>query len=228
MANKPIISGFCGNGHHEGLSPVNYQGKPLPTCVWLPCRCQCHKKLDEMFELAGQERVGRLPNPKYIPERSPFVMPEQTLSTGTITSSNIDHTDAPLGPQIATAGVLDRLAGRSFGLTPSGIRARGQLEYEVLAVCRAFDNKVYDWDMCVTKNVAEAIDKADPPSSGAIQAVWERWARIGFATYAKKPLRFYCFNDNSGTAEELDLYKLNVKKKKARSKAEARRGIRHG
>lgn len=226
MVKKPIRSGFCSNGHHEGTTPVNYKGDPLPTCVWLPCECDCHAKIDKMFKMAGEPRVGRMPNPKYVREPSPFLPPKQLDLRAGDTRSNGDHPDTLLGPENATHGVLDRVAGRAFALTPTGQRARGQLEYEVLSICKQFNDKVFDWDMCITKYVAEAIDKNDPPSTGAISAVWDRWAAMRFAMIGKKPIRFLGFTNSNGTAEELDAVKSELKRKKARSKADARRGIR--
>jgi hypothetical protein len=141
-----------------------------------------------------------------------------------------DHERAPMVPQTAStvpSPVPSPTPPRpSFTATPTGRRARGQLEYDVLRVCREYSENYYDWDACTPKLVAERIgiqNAIEPPSTGAINAVWDRWEKLQFAEQAKKPSRFVGFLGPSDDAT-LDRMKSKVKREKKRTQAEIKRG----
>jgi hypothetical protein len=116
----------------------------------------------------------------------------------------------------------------TFPTTPTGRKARGELEYEVLAVCADFAADVFDWETCTPKLVAAEIGKREakePPSTGAINAVWQRWEQLGFASHNKKPLRFLFFNQPEHSASDLQSLKVKTRRAKRRSLTEAKRGV---
>ena len=67
--------------------------------------------------------------------------------------------------------------------------------------------------------------KIPTPSSGAINAVWDRWVKLNFAEQAKKPNRFVKFT-GSGTWEELSRIKASIKRQQKSAASAARRGFR--
>jgi hypothetical protein len=126
----------------------------------------------------------------------------------------------------AATGAPAPVIQRTFAPTPTGIRAKGQLENEVLAVCNDFAKGVYDWSDCTPKLVSEEIARKkaiEPPSTGAINAVWDRWEKLGFALQGKKPSRFvaFCVDGSLLTLEDM---KLKAKRQRRLSQAESRRG----
>jgi hypothetical protein len=131
---------------------------------------------------------------------------------------NVPHTPLSSGPH----GTVEPV----FHATPTGRRARGQLEYDVLKICDDFAHDVYEWEYCTPKNVAEEIGKmhaTEPPSTGAINAVWDRWEKLGFAVQDKKPSRFVKF-EIDGSIQTLDMLKIRARRDKKMGKAEAKRG----
>ena len=221
------MTGFCNDsgkpGQHEGQKPRS-GGKPLPTCpFWQECPCVCHQNVDMLFEVTGMERQ-EVPNPEYAPVHGEFVMPDVTFDPIGNAAVTSDDTSDGSNPQeiVATphAPVLAPLAARR---TDTGRAARGGLEAQV-------------WDACshitehpiTPKAVGEWIVeryKIPTPSSGAINAVWDRWVKLNFAEQAKKPNRFVKFT-GSGTWEELSRMKASIKRQQKSAASAARRGFR--
>jgi hypothetical protein len=247
------VSGFC-TPHiplraqgHEGEKPVSDAGEPRRTChLWQTCPCTCHKDIDDMCEMAGIPREPAEQSMEYM---------EKVHASETATRAMLDavYADAyrtrplwnPDGPDTRpddegpATGTLDPATGTPaapapapihrpvFTPTPTGRRARGQLEYDVLQVCREYVNGVYEWDACTPKAIAErigAMNATEPPSTGAINAVWDRWEKIGFAEQAKKPSRFVKFTGESSDMA-LDRTKGASKRAKKSVQAELKRGI---
>lgn len=192
MAETKIawISGFCGTKSHEGTKPKSYSGKPLKTCPFTSddCACRCHKDLDMMFEMAGMERVPQ-ENPEYHPDPKIEEIRKCLEEIHNERILRVTTSDAPVRIESIAPGELPPTAIKEFTETESGRKQRGQLEDEV--------KKATDmWVMlkatqpCTPVWVAEMIDAQNPPSTGAVNAVFERWRSIGFATVEKKPTRF--------------------------------------
>lgn len=221
MSNKrrKVTSGFCLSGWHEGTKP---QG--IKTCPFFDsCPCKCHKDIDKMFEQIGEDRI-LIENPRYSPKRTrDYWMPGDP-------EPDDDRIEAPplsvesTEPDVEPA--LVRNDAPAMVRTATGRRAKGSLEEEVRYVCEQFSNEVFDWDICSPKRVAEEIGKlnaTEPPSTGAIQAVWNRWEALGFAKQDKKPARFVGFTDGSSQAD-LDAMKRADRMAKKRTKSRMKRG----
>lgn len=237
------VTGFCANKQCEGTKPKSPSGAPMRTCeFWETCPCKCHAQITEMYELTGMDRESPEQSAEYLEwvrvQRHQFVMPSPFDVDPVAGLSSSDGTDTPLGDEgpVATpygtpATPLSTGARHPvepvFAPTPTGRRARGQLEYDVLQICDEYSRDVYEWEYCTPKLVAERIGKmneAEPPSTGAINAVWDRWEKLGFAKQDKKPSRFVCF-EVDGSIRTLEKMKVEVKRNKKRVQAEIRRGI---
>ena len=217
-------SGFC-NGHNkvaqcEGTRPSS-GGKALPVCpFWDSCPCECHRTVDLMFEATGLERQF-MPNPDYIPEKGHWLPPKvEDPVTGTDASGHVgpsapvddEHAaPAPLAP--ARPPLVERR-------TPLGYAGRGTLEAQVWECVTALGGEPD------TKSVSEWIAtkySIPTPSRGAIQAVWIRWEKLGFASWTKKPVRFTGFK-NDGSWPELERLKASNKQQKKSADAARKLG----
>lgn len=225
---KRLRSGYCENGQHEGTKVLNYQSKPLPTCKWDKCQCECHEQIDQMFEASGMDRTV-IDVSGYVPDLGDFVLPDVGFYADLTVPSNNDDTPGHPTLEDAPRPGSVTVAGHSFAPTPTGRRGRGQLEYQVLEECvqwlKAPDTEI---NMLTPKDISERIaqrEKIAPPSVGAIQAVWDRWVKLEFASYYKKPVRFGGFNED-GTAQTLDRLKYKARHEKKSVKAALKRGVR--
>lgn len=180
-------SGFCCIGLCEGTRPIDRKGKPMKVCVafdW--CPCSCHRSISKMYELTGSVRVGQQ-NPDYEPAPNPDLSFIYEMQAGaSIVGGGITRTPVEQPSPVAT-GL--RESTRTFAPTATGGRARGQLEVEVQQVCNRYMVGELE-GLLTTKFIGHLINPDDPPSQGAIGAVLERWAKIGYATVGTKPLRF--------------------------------------
>lgn len=227
-----ILSGYCSNGHCEGTRPVNYRDRPLPTCpLYLECPCICHKQLDDMYEQAGIARI-LLSNPDYAPDKHTFVMPDYEE----LARERAERMAAEGRVVVSEAGEEDILAGKVFTKTESGIRAKGQLEYQVFIACSKL---CWPSSMCeimpiTPKVIAEYISRhegIEPPSSGAILAAWQRWEKMQFANYLHSPVRFagfVGFEDERPTVRDLERTKDEHKRKTRLVQKEQSRNLIRG
>jgi hypothetical protein len=240
---KKVKTGFCSNGQCEGTKPKSRSGKPLKICeFWEDCACSCHKMVTEMYEMAGMEREPVYQSDEY--ETAIQVNHAQTQRMLDAVAADMaarnglsslvgigvppDASDPVAVPVDSPAGTLQTSGTHTprFTTTPTGKRARGQLEFDVLRVCDEFTRDIYEWQLCLPKLVAERIGKindTEPPSVGAIQAVWDRWVRLEFASYEKNPVRFTGFKTYS-SLQTLETLKLKIKRDLKRAKAERDRG----
>lgn len=221
-------SGFCNEngkpGQHEGTKPKS-GGKPLPTCPdWQMCPCVCHQNVDKLFEQTGMERI-EVPNSEFSPVRTEIIMPDVIDPLGSNVASNdtgvIGHGNDERPVNVPYTPAAAPLAQRR---TETGRAARGGLEAQVWDACQGNA----DLDQVTPKVIAEWIVekyKIPTPSTGAINAVWERWVKLEFAETAKKPNRFVKFL-GVGSWEELVRLKTSAKVKQRSSKSAAKRGFR--
>lgn len=244
-------SGFCNDINKtpqcEGTKPVTRDGTPMPVCLdWENCPCKCHELVTQMYEMAEMEREPAEQSAEYLAlqhERSAqLTLMLDSVYALTVRSRALSSSDGPdvhpgdegpfNGTPSAQDGPVSTLsalvpARPVFTRTPTGRRARGQLEYDVLQVCREYAEGVWEWEACTPKAVAEQIGKmnsVEPPSTGAINAVWDRWEKIGFAEQAKKPSRFVKFTGEN-TDMALDRMKGATKRAKKMAQAEQKRGV---
>jgi hypothetical protein len=128
MGTKRVKSGFCGIGHCEGTQPRSYSGQPMKTCQsWMTCSCDCHAKINQMFEMTGLERIP-VENPEYHPVKSPYWMPNPEDRILELAASNGSGVDAPRILESPDPSRVPARLAASYTPTPTGRAARGQLE----------------------------------------------------------------------------------------------------
>ena len=214
-------TGFCANGFCEGTKARDYKGKPVMTCkFYLTCACKCHADIWFMSKMTGMDRQ-LMDNPEYVSPKRTFWLPEDDPDwTGDVLSMP-DEPDAPEPVESPVAATVAPSAGRSFAPTATGRAARGQLEYWVKRQCDIWVLEEYTFP-CTPAWIADEIasdEGIDPPSVGAIGAVFDRWVKLGFAECAKKPVRFVAYTPE-GKAKGLDRMKEEAKRKTKLTKAE--------
>jgi len=225
---RKFRTGQCMAGWHEGTKARDSKGNPAPTCRdFEHCPCPCHAEIDEIFRIAKLDRV--------LQENSEYRLPRRTYW---MPGDDTDDVDAPFitGGTLASESTSEPRAERltpvttpSNDRTPTGRRHKGDLEIQVLLVCYEWTGDKYEWEQCTPKLVAEAIGRihaVEPPSTGAVQAVWDRWVRLSFATYDKKPVRFGKFLVDDPSLATLDKIKLVDKQSRRRARSAERRGYR--
>lgn len=202
MASK-WISGFCSIGCHEGTQPTNVDGTPLKVCVSIGsspqdknrCGCKCHKGIDKMYESAGLPRVPQQ-SPLWKPTPSPDLSWLYEDAPSPLVASTIGATQgspAPAEPARDHGIPVHQPRHAPDERTPSGYRRKGQLEDSVNEVCLGYLKGQYSADEngdMTTKHIAHLIDPENPPSPGAVQAVLERWVKLGYAEMRRKPVGF--------------------------------------
>lgn len=248
-------TGFCSQyipvaaQGHEGTKPRDASGNPMRVCTfWETCPCNCHQKIDEMFAMTGSERRPAQQSAEYLQIvaenglrhdqnmreiEDAVAKTALSIAVPAVVGGGMEGVSATV-PGVAQGGdsVTLRPTARVFDPTPTGRRAKGQLEYEVLKVCYDFAAEVFDWELCTPKLVAERIatvNAIEPPSTGAINAVWNRWEALDFAKQDKKPSRFVGFTvdlEDGDPAIILDRLKSKTKREKKRGQAAQARVIR--
>lgn len=210
-------SGYCEVGWCEGTAAKDSAGKYVKTCPhWMFCNCDCHEKLDRMFSMTDTPRI-EVDNPKYIRPKSSFWMPDRTMEGVTVSEDGEEVRQATTLLEVNTS--------RHFNDTNTGKRARGQLEYEVLNVCKNFVKGVLEVEVLTPGFIALEIDEVEPPSVGAIGAVFDRWVKLGFAVCEKSPVRFTSFTAD-GIQYGLDNLKAKARADKKRAVNAAGRTLR--
>lgn len=206
-------TGFCFNGWCEGTKAKDWRGNPVPTCQYIEtCPCSCHDKLSKLFEMTDTERIV-VESSGYTPPHRTYWMPSDDPLSPLSTSN---RPDAPVLLESPAPDVVPPTIARPFSITPTGRAARGQLELWVKIECDAW--LVDDpGELCTPSYLATQIARAqaiDPPSVGAISAVFDRWAKLGFALIGKKPTRFVGYTP--------DGVKLGLERMKEQAKRQTR------
>lgn len=229
-----FVSGYCNEYSqqpaHEGNKPKTASGKPRKTCpMWTTCPCECHWNVDQLFIMVGKTREEEIPNPEYATPASDFVMPaypspvsdDDALPGNGVNGS--PDTEHPVNvPRIAAPAPLAQRR------TPTGRAARGGLEAQVWDAVTTYLKTPSDEEPITPKLVADLIAykySIPTPSSGAVNAVWDRWEKMGYAKQAKKPNRFLEFT-GEGTWDELQRIKNSKRTQEKAARSAARRGFR--
>lgn len=184
---------------------------------WLPdrsgpeCSCECHARVTKMFEEFGMERIAQQ-NPEWSPAPRTFWMPTPEERV------QLRMQELELEKRMQR-NPLEVTAITYRDQTPTGQRARGQLEDEVLLVCSQFTRGELDEEVLTPAVIARLIDDVQPPSVGAIGAVFSRWVKVGFANCPKRPVRFESFTVE-GMQRGLEYMKT---KHKLKARAESRK-----
>lgn len=194
------VTGWCSSGSHEGTPAVSQSGKTFPDCQWPDmCACDCHVKLKKMREMAGIPEPVREP-PSAVPD------PAKLAALGIVSRAMCVSDGGP---------IEDAPKTREFKPTPSGRRSKGQLEYDVWDVCLDWIANPRDVEFLTPAVVAQLVNPNTPPSSGAVDAVFRRWASLKVALVAPKPTRFVGFMP--GVVDMgLDQFKAMMKRRASR------------
>lgn len=226
-------SGYCEIGLHEGTKPKSHSGQPMRTCkrnfdrdlkgTQILCECECHTELDKMYEMMELPRV-LMDNPEYRTFHRTWWLPSDDPLYGIRPVAG--SVDVPVVVNRTPAGALTPpVRARDYGPTPTGRKARGELEYRVKEVCDLFASGELETEYCTPKFVANYLDPAEPPSVGAIDAVFKRWVALGFAVIESKPTRFHAYTPD-GWTKGLDRLKQESKRADKQKSAAQRRGER--
>lgn len=224
---KKHKSGYCMIGSCEGTKPKSASGQPMKTCDFIEsCSCDCHILITKMFEIAEQPRQI-MSNPEYMPVKSPFWMPTlEEVVRDRAARSHPAGTSTPPALKSPAPGTVPPVVAHSFGPTPTGRAARGELEDWINAVCGIWLVEKYPWD-CTPVYIAAQIAKREgiaPPSTGAITAAFERWKDLGFAVVAKKPIRFVNYTPE-GVKLGLDVMKEQAKRERRKVRDTVAKGL---
>lgn len=210
---QKLKTGFCAIGACEGERKLGATGAVLKPCAdWRHCPCECHKKIDSLFSMMGMRREYKDMS-GYVPPENTFKMPSLEERAAWMAAQKAGVQDvkeiireSPL-PDVIPATIV-----REFNPTPTGRAARGELEAWVREICDEFLVEKYG-EFCTPALVAEMVGKAkgiNPPSSGAVDAVFKRWEAIGFAEIARKPTRFIAYTAD-GAKHGLEALKLRAR-----------------
>jgi hypothetical protein len=193
---KSMKTGACGINWCEGTKAKDWRGNPAPTCTWWEtCPCLCHDLVSKMFAESGMDRIP-VEISGYTVDRSQFWMPTDEdraqWAAERAARSNATAPDAPIVIESPAPGIVPPMVTRSFGPTTTGRAARGELEAWVNKVCGMWLVEQYKFE-CTPLFISETIAKDEgikAPSTGAITACLDKWAEIGYAVIARKPVRF--------------------------------------
>lgn len=104
-------------------------------------------------------------------------------------------------------------------------RGRGELEADVKVICDQFVTGAIalgEGEFLTAHKIANRVKELraleDPPSSGAVTAVLERWAEVGYATLNEKPKAFSDYTD-AGRTEGLTALKAKRAEEKRSERA---------
>lgn len=186
---RPLKTGACFAGWHEGSKPHTRDGEPVKTCeLYKVCPCQCHLDMDELYEMSGQERI-LIDNPEYhrvVGNISTYTLIETPgiMDVNAVIPANVLVSPAP--------GIVPGALIKEFTPTPTGRFARGEVEFLVKSCT---DTWVIENDrhLCTPSYIADNIAKLygiEPPQLGSIAGVFNKWKDIGFATVEQGPARF--------------------------------------
>jgi hypothetical protein len=204
--NNIYVTGFCGIGSHEGLKIKSPSGALLKTCPvggrvemygyndrhigTAECTCECHDMSRQMEDMSGI----KFPSRDSVKESSPLSGLGYLRAAGD--GTNPDGSGRSVDPDAPSVVVA---SGARFAVTPTGRSARGQLEEQVRHVVsvqvKAAGEEMIAMLGLTPTMIGLAIDKENPPSSGAIYAVLKRWEGSAMVDLGEKPFRFLRFTD---------------------------------
>jgi hypothetical protein len=202
MGNS-YVTGFCSIGSHEGTKPKSPSGKPMKVCeAWETCSCDCHASITKMCEMVGQPRLP-MPNPEYVTPERTYWMPRDEPGFGLPEAH----------PEINAGGVA--VAEKVITVTATGRTQRGGLEFWVQRECLAWlvdRDPEYGMPVRILSDEIGRIEGINPPSQGAIAAVFDRWVKYGYAIISEdRPKRFLGLTEQ-GEKMGLDWCRANAKK----------------
>lgn len=234
------VTGHCGIGNHEGTKNLSSRGTLFPSCtgeyvyslgILITCMCWCH----EMFKMAKA-----LQSPASTDVVTDTSEPQTAASVEMNATSAPTHTDSSahddtnvnafyvkvLEHQDLTLQVYRFVSHHVFGVkgdksltdkTVNGRRPRGSLDINVEAICRLkFDGFIPN--ELTPQNVGLLIDPLNPPSAGAIHAVFTRWRMAGYCTLSAKPVTLTGFTVRVGATGITGAKRITERERVARAK----------
>lgn len=185
-AASQYVTGHCSVGNCYKTNNLSNDGKRmLPSCQWkyeyrdklIVCTHSCHTEYAEMIELIRGMQSD---------DGTPLPLPDRLREAANYVARIDDR------PGRLAAPIVPIPAGpREFTPTPSGRAAKGELEENV----RKAIISVLGFPEITPNTLAFLIDPEDPPSVGAIHAVFRRWESKGLCTVHDKPFRFGEFTE---------------------------------
>lgn len=222
----PLKHGQCSAGWHEGTQARDFKGNHVPTCKeWKYCPCECHEVYDELFSMSGRPRVA-VDNSEYEPPKLYWMPSPEDRAAMHAASSNGHGDTEPVIIESPLPEAVPVTLRRVFAPTPTGRAGRGQLETWVKEACDEWVVEKYE-HICSPAWIAEWIIKnkgVATQSQGAVNAVFERWIKLGFAVIEKKPTRFIKYTE-AGIKSGIDALKIKAKMDGKRQEAAAGRRI---
>lgn len=206
---------------------IGKNGLPMKPCGdWQHCPCECHKDFDDLYAMSGRRRQYHDMSGYQSPVNH-YKMPslEERAALHATHSTGLDVVAVVIESPMPE--VIPVTLAKAFQPTATGRAARGELESWVRTFCDEYLVEKYG-DFCTPKFVAEHVGKAqgiNPPSQGAVDAVFARWASIGFAVILKKPTRFVGYTPD-GIKLGLEAMKLRERDKAKRAASTTARVLR--
>jgi len=214
----PYVTGFCGTGRHEGTQVFSDKGTMMRSCSGVfviqgktyICRCDCHVAFQQIREITGlstqieaplippMDLIGSLYGPSSTPAGpAPALPPTHQGNPSTVpTAGAMPEPGAVSVPSLVpSVRIFAPISPQpeQFKPTPSGQRARGQLEAEVARVIyRLF---AAGGSPLTPIDCAMMVNPASPPSQGAVYSIFQRWSRQGLCELGAKPFRFMSLTD---------------------------------
>lgn len=209
-APSVYITGFCAAGGHENSAVLSPKGALLKSCagdykirsghspIEVKCTCVCHEQFREIRAITDAARrkaedeaffhdaIARTFGHDVTP-----TLPPTTPIEATTGQPGASTAPAP-APRRPTELVIVDLSD-TFKPTPTGREARGQLEERVRVVVAKYHVQMND---LMTPNlIASYVNKENPPSPGAIHAIFKRWELRAWCVLGTKPFRLIELTD---------------------------------
>lgn len=205
---KPYVTGFCNSGACEGTKKMSERGSLLRACSGeyviqgksYSCGCDCHEVFRQIAELTGisvkHDLISTFMGPASLKENAAPIdvpKPKEAPVVGLLPSSFaapvVDTAGVPSLPDVAPRPTASGVPAPK--MTPTGRAAKGELEGQVKYVLRQHFAlaEMGTAPALSPKEICEIINKAKPPSSGAVYAVLQRLKTKGIIALADKPFR---------------------------------------
>lgn len=234
------VTGHCGNDNHEGSKNLSQKGSLFPACagtytysfgILVTCTCWCHelfKQAKAMQAAALTDVVTGTDKPETAPTvemngtsapTPPVVSVYSGPDVNDFYTKVLEHQDLTLQVYRFVSWHVFKVKGdKSLNdKTTTGRRARGSLDINVEAICRLkFDGFIPN--ELTPANVAMLIDPIDPPSHGAIHAVFYRWKNAGYCIMSDKPVTMIGFTDRVGKGGITGAKRISERERAARAK----------
>jgi hypothetical protein len=215
------ITQHCANGGHENAKVLSPGGTLMPACrgeytyrfVSVTCWCWCH----EMFRTMRQQQADASSDASDTmpdidtPATAALgpIVPVTTGATTATTEAKSTFYESVLANDAVSVQVKRFVNKHVFDADDKNVwnteksedakrRTRGSLDINVEAVCRLWLDGKLPYQELTPVSIGMVIDISNPPSSGAIYAVLQRWKENALAELAEKPFRFIAFSPSVG------------------------------